>query len=128
MSPNDYLLLSSVVEPNARKIVSRVFGLESGAIPVLAAIAFKANEWGSAHPREIYDAKMGTETLIRHYISTLVKARLVVRTSGRSKRLCLTPEASRVVERYEREMRNACGEWGWVTATRVLTKPRRLAF
>jgi predicted transcriptional regulator len=125
MSPTDYLLLSSVVEPKARKIVSQAFGLESGAIPVLAAIAFNSNQGLYTWPREIYAAKMGTQTLIRHYISALVKARLVERTTTRPKSLRLTPTGHDAMRRYTREMRDACGKWGLVTPTRVLTKPCR---
>jgi predicted transcriptional regulator len=127
MRPLDLSLLSVVAEPRARKIVSEAYGLKSGAVPVLAALAFKASQGKNTRPREVYEAKLGSETLIRQYIATLVKARLVERfTAYRTKFLRLTSEGNAAVGQYERELREGCVEFGQVRPIRVLTRPLSL--
>jgi hypothetical protein len=124
MRPIDLSLLTVVAEPRARKAVSKAYKLPSGAIPALAAIAFRANQGENMRPREVYGAKLGSETLVRYYISTLVKARLVERfTIYRTRMLRLTVEGAAAVGRYERELREGCLAFGQVRPMRVLTSP-----
>lgn len=123
MRPTDLSLLTIVAEPKARKTVSKVYGLKTGAVPVLAAIAFRDHQGENTRPKEIYEAKLGSETLIRYYISTLVKARLVERfTTYRTRKLRLTSEGMLAVGRYERELRAGCISFGQVLPMRVLTQ------
>jgi predicted transcriptional regulator len=122
MRPTDLSLLTIVAEPKARRIVSEAYALPTGAIPVLAALGFKDSQGQYTRPREIYEAKMGSETLIRYYISTLVKAGLVERlTTYRIKKLRLTSKGLLAVGRYEREIRAGYMAFGQVHIMRVLT-------
>jgi predicted MarR family transcription regulator len=123
MKPAFYQLLTVVAEPNARRKVSKANGLPSGAIPVLASIAFRAFDCETRSSQDIYGANMGAKTLIRGYIAMLVKAGLVSRNRYHrdAVTLQLTTEGDRVIAQYERELRDGCRSFGSISATRVLT-------
>jgi hypothetical protein len=124
LRPTELYLLSAVAEPKARRIVAEANAIPSGTIPVLAAIGFGYDEWGGLRAREIYEAKLGTETLIRQYIAVLVKAQLVERyTRYRITRLRLTVEGLQAVKLYERELQQGVIAFGQVRPVRVLTRP-----
>jgi hypothetical protein len=124
MRPIDLALLTIATEPKARRIVAKAYGLPTGAMPVLAALGFRDSQGESTRPREVYGAELGSETLIRHYIAVLIKARLVERfTIYRTRFLRLTSQGITVVGRYERELREATVAFGQVKPMRVLTAP-----
>jgi hypothetical protein len=124
MRPADFHLLTVVAEPLARKTIAKAYSIPSGAIPVLAAIGFRANNGDSTRPCEVYGAKLGAETLIRSYVAKLVKARLVERlTTGRIRLLRLTMEGRAAVGRYERALREGVVAFGQIRPQRVLTSP-----
>ena len=124
MKPTDFQLLTIVVEPKARKAVAKEFGLPSGALPVLAAIAFNKNQGDSIRPYDLYRAEMGTKNLIRGYVAALVKANLVEHsTYFRTRFLRLTWRGDQVVSKYERAIKEGCTEFSNTHAMRVVTKP-----
>lgn len=122
MQPSSYQMATIVAEPYARKKVAKANGLPSGAIPVLASIAFEANSVDIRTPQQVYEAKMGATSLIRSYIATLVRAGFVKRHYSRRDHvtLQLTGSGLLVIGQYQRELREGCMNLG-VRATRVVT-------
>jgi hypothetical protein len=125
MKVTDLLLLGVVVEPRARKIVARDFAVPSGAIPVLAAIAFRDGNGESTWTKDIYDVQIAAPTLIRYYIRTLIRLKLVeiAHQSPKIKTLRPTSTGCLAIGRYERELRQGCTAFGQVRLMRVLTAP-----
>jgi hypothetical protein len=118
----ELLLLASAVEPKARRIVSAEYCTPSGAIPVLAAIAFRAKDaLFSVCSADIYEARIAAPTLVRYYIGTLIRLKLVQVEAGKRRTLRPTLAGLAATQRYEREMREGCSSFGKVRPMRVLT-------
>ncbi len=121
---SELLLLASAVEPRARRLVSAEYCTPSGAIPVLAAIAFRAKDpLFSVCSTDIHEARIAAPTLVRYYIATLIRLKLVQVEAGKRRTLRPTLDGLAATRRYEREMRDGCTEFGRVRLMRVITNP-----
>ena len=118
MRKADPQLLTLIGEPQARQHTARVHDLPSGTIPVLAAVAFFASQWGNCRSNDIQALKIASPTLVRRYVADLIQRKLLERIpQGRSRLIRLTSDGQRAVDSYQRAMR---------TARRLLRQDSRL--
>lgn len=101
--PADFSLFIVLSEPQARRRVSERYRLPSGAIIVLITVEALRKAGAAAATRALHNAKLMSPSLLRKYLATLVKARLVERyTCHRRARLRLTLDGAGVVGYYTR--------------------------
>ena len=101
-------LLTLIAEPVGRRHAASNHNLPSGTIPVLAGVAFFAQQWGNCRSNDIQALEIASPTLIRRYVALLVDRKLLERIpQGRSRIIRLTIDGQRVVDSYQRAMRTA---------------------
>jgi DNA-binding MarR family transcriptional regulator len=99
----DYALFIALSEPQARRRVSKAHKLPSGAVIVLVTVAALYELGGIIYPKQLYEARLMSPSLLRQYLAVLVKAKLVERYTYRSQaRLHLTLEGLGVMGHYKR--------------------------
>jgi hypothetical protein len=87
----DYVLLTAATLKKAVRAVAVTYGLPTGAVWTLAAVAARATNRLDCRPCHIYSAEIAAPTLVRAYLARLVNVGLVQRrTYGRTKYLTLT--------------------------------------
>ena len=100
-------LLTVVAEAAARKIIAKKAGIKSGALPLLAAIAFRRYQGHNTRPQQLYAGAVCNEKLARSYIKQLIGAGLVHLQIVRDCRwLSPTLAGLGVAGNYAREIRN----------------------
>lgn len=101
----DYALFIALSEPQARRRVSKAHKLPSGAIIVLVTVAALYELGGTIYPKQLYEARLMSPSLLREYMAVLVKAKLVERYTYRGQaRLHLTLEGLGVISQYQRHL------------------------
>ena len=110
--PIDWSLFIAVSERQARRRVSKTHGLPSGAIIVLVTVAALTKLGGIVAPHQLHNARLMSASLLRKYLATLVRLKLVERYTYRGcARLRLTLTGLGVSGEYHRHLLNGAKQY-----------------
>jgi predicted transcriptional regulator len=102
----DLTLVTAAALKKAVRIVAAEYGLPTGSVYVLAAVAARTENRLDCRPCHVYSAEIASSSLVREYLARLVTLGMVrPQTYGRMRYLALTGKGSLAAGHLQRQVR-----------------------